>query len=410
MSFKSNVLSVVLGFLAGGFAALLVGAALIALVYLRPSWILPGGMRFSTNTVSGSVSSPTLTTTDQEAQIITVVEQVKPAVVSIVATQDVPVYEQYFEQQQFDPFGFNFPQYRQKGTQEQEVSSGSGFIVSNDGYIVTNKHVVSEDNAQYTVYTNDGNTYSATIVARDPANDIAILKIEANEGAAEFPYLEFGDSDSLQVGQTTIAIGNALGEFSNSVSVGIVSGLARSIEAGDGYGSSEQLQGLIQTDAAINLGNSGGPLLNAAGQVIGVNVAMAAAENIGFALPSNLVQSTFETVKTTGKISRPYLGVRYVAITKAFQEQANLPVDYGALVQRGEQPTDLAVIPSSPADKAGIEENDIILSVDGQNLDDEHDLATTIAQHQVGDSISLHILHDGEEKDVQVTLEERETD
>jgi serine protease Do len=409
MSFKSNALSVVLGFLAGGFAALLVGAALIALVYFRPSWILPGGLRVVTNTVSGSVSSPNLTTTDQEQQIITVVEQVKPAVVSIVATQDVPVYEQYFEQQQLNPFGFNVPQLRQKGTQEQEVSSGSGFLVSGDGYIVTNKHVVSEDSADYTVYTNDGSTYPATIVARDPANDIAILKIEANAGAAEFPYLEFGDSDSLQVGQTTIAIGNALGEFSNSVSVGIVSGLARSIEAGDGYGSSEQLEGVIQTDAAINLGNSGGPLLNASGQVIGVNVAMAAAENIGFALPSNLVQATFETVKTTGKISRPYLGVRYTAITKAFQEQANLPVDHGALIQRGETPADLAVVPSSPADKAGLEENDIILEIDGQALDTDHDLSAAIGQHAVGDVVTLKVLHDGEEKTVAVTLEERPT-
>ncbi len=403
MSFKSNALSIILGSLAGGFMTLIIGGVLVSVIYLKPEWVRDG-LNLSTSTMSDSVSQVIPTTTDQEVQIVDVVQRVTPAVISIVATQDVPVYEQYYEQQQFDPFGLNLPQYRQNGTEKQEVSSGSGFLVSADGYIVTNKHVVSEEEAEYTVYANDGTTYPATIIARDPANDIAILKIEGTD----FPYLEFADSDTLQVGQTTIAIGNALGEFSNSVSVGIVSGLARSIEAGNGLGSSEQLQGLIQTDAAINLGNSGGPLLNTSGQVIGVNVAMAAAENIGFALPGNLVKNTFESVQTTGKISRPYLGVRYVAITPTFKQEANLPVEYGALVRRGDAPTDLAVIPSSPADKAGLEENDILLEMNGQKLNDTHDLGTLIGQHQVGDVVELKVLHDGEEKTVEVTLEERQ--
>ncbi|EKD79091.1 MAG: hypothetical protein ACD_41C00173G0002 [uncultured bacterium] len=406
MSTKSTFLSAIIGFFGGLLATSAVVAVVVAATIVHPDWMLD---MINVNRVMTSVSSqsaPELAGTEEE--IVSVVERVSPAVVSIVATQDVPVYEQYYEEQ-YDPFGFEFPgfslpQYRQNGTEEQEVSSGSGFFVSADGYVVTNKHVVSESEADYTVFTNDGSQYSASVVAKDPANDIAVLKVDGEN----FSYLEFGDSDTLQVGQTAIAIGNALGEFSNSVSVGVVSGLARSIQAGDGFGQSEKLDGVIQTDAAINFGNSGGPLLNAAGQVIGVNVAVAAAENIGFALPANLVQSVVESVKTTGKISRPFLGVRYIPITVELREANDLPVDYGVLVLRGETPTELAVIPSSPADKAGIEENDILLEIDGQKLDSEHDLSTIIGQHVVGDKVTLQVLHDGEEKEVEVTLEERQ--
>ncbi|MFA6475625.1 MAG: trypsin-like peptidase domain-containing protein [Patescibacteria group bacterium] len=399
MTIKTISATIFLGFISGLLGtALLVGAILACFLYKPEAvWkVLPAPV---SSTTSSAVSVAPVA--DRDNQVVTVVDKVKPAVVSIVATQDVPVYEQYYDQQDF--FGFSMPQYRQNGTQKQEVSSGSGFLVSADGYIVTNKHVVSDDTADYTVYANDGTKYPAIVVARDPANDIAIIKIDGND----FTFLEFGDSDQLNVGQTTIAIGNALGEFSNSVSVGIVSGLARSIQAGDGSGKAEQLQGLVQTDAAINLGNSGGPLLDLSGKVIGVNVAMAQAENIGFALPGNLVKSTFETVKTTGKISRSYLGVRYMNITPDLKKKNNLPVDAGALVLRGQDPTDLAVVPSSPADKAGIQENDIILKINDQTLDEKHDLTTLISQYKVGDKVTLQVLHDGEEKDIFVTLEER---
>lgn len=366
---------------------------------------------------SASTGSAVPALSSQENQIVNVVEQVQPAVVSVVATADVPVYEQYYEEYDpfgsdaadpfgmFDPFGgFSIPQYRQNGTEEQEISSGSGFIVSADGYVVTNKHVVEQTGVEYTVITDDGSKYPATVIAKDPSNDIAVLKIEGEN----FSYLEFGDSDNLRVGQTAIAIGNALGEFSNSVSVGIVSGLARSLTAGDGFGNSEELSGIIQTDAAINFGNSGGPLLNAQGQVIGVNVAMAQAENIGFALPANLVKTVVADVQTDGKISRPWLGVRYLAITPELQTANSLPVDYGVLIIRGETPTDLAIIPGSPADKAGLEENDIILEFNGQKLDSDHDLADLISEQAVGTTVTIKVLHDGEEKIVEVTLEERQ--
>lgn len=405
MSCKTSFFSAIIGFVGGLVATSVVVVLFAVATWVHPDWLLDITGQNTAMSEKSSQFAPQLSSA--ETEIVAVVERVSPAVVSIVATQDVPVYEQYYEES--DPFGFGFPgfsmpQYRQNGTEEQEVSSGSGFFVSADGYVVTNKHVVADDTAEYTVYTSAGSTYTATVQALDPANDIAVLKVDGDN----FVYLEFGDSDALQVGQTAIAIGNALGEFSNSVSVGVVSGLARSIEAGDGFGRSEQLDGVIQTDAAINFGNSGGPLLNLAGQVIGVNVAVAAAENIGFALPANLVQSVVESVKTTGKISRPFLGVRYMPITAELQEANGLPVDYGVLVLRGETPTELAVIPSSPADKAGIEENDIILDIDGQKLDDAHDLSAIISQQAVGDTVTLTVLHDGEEQDVVVTLEERQ--
>jgi len=235
----------------------------------------------------------------EESSIISAVEKANPAVVSIVITKDVPIIERYY--QEFNPFGddffndffgdgfkFRIPQQRQKGTEKREIGGGSGFFISSDGYIVTNKHVVDDDKAEYTVLTNDGKKYEAEILAKDSTLDVAVIKVKGSG----FSYLEFGDSDKLKPGQTVIAIGNALGEFRNSVSVGVVSGLSRSIIAGDMFGRSEQLEGVIQTDAAINPGNSGGPLLDIAGKDVGVNVAVSqGAENIGFALTSNTVKS-----------------------------------------------------------------------------------------------------------------------
>jgi len=199
-----------------------------------------------------------------------IIAQVNPAVVSVVATRDVPIYEQYFEE--YNPwggfFGGNFavPRVRELGTEEREVGGGSGFFVSSDGVLVTNRHVVSDDAARYSIVTNDGTTYDVHVLAKDPVLDIAVLQVVATEELpTDFPYVSFGDSESLRLGDEVIVIGNALAEFRNSVSVGIVSGLARNITARGNQGQVEQLERVIQTDAAINPGNSGGPMINSVG-------------------------------------------------------------------------------------------------------------------------------------------------
>jgi serine protease Do len=335
--------------------------------------------------------------------LVDMIARANPAVVSVVITKDVPVYEQYYET--FGPWGAStIPRVRENGTQEREVGGGSGFIVSNDGLIVTNNHVVVDADARYSVVLIDGTVYTVDVLARDPDLDIAILKINQPIEQA-LSYLDFGDSTELRLGQTVVAIGNALAEFQNSISVGVVSGLARSIVASDGWGRSEQLDQVIQTDAAINPGNSGGPLLNQKGEVVGVNVATSrGADNIGFALPASMVKQAVESVREYGEIVRPFLGVRYSIITPRLAEQNNSPVQYGALITRGQEPEDLAVLPGSPADKAGLMENDVIVAVDGVELKDV-DLMSLLRTKVVGQTVSLKVFSKGEEKTVSVTLE-----
>lgn len=349
----------------------------------------------------------------EESAIIDAVKKVNPAVVSITITENLPKIEQYYANPNGNdffngmPFDFNIPQPQggQGGTQKQETGQGSGFVISKDGYIVTNKHVVDNDKAEYTVLMNDGKKYPAKVVASDPANDIAVIKIDA----ADLQTVEFGDSSAIEIGQVAIAIGNALGEYKNTVSVGVVSGLARSIVAGSqASGGAERLNNLIQTDAAINPGNSGGPLLNSSGQVIGMNTAIASgAEGIGFAIPVNDVKKVANDVMTQGRVIRPYIGIRYMQITKDLAAKNNISYDYGALIVRGDNKGDLAVIPASPGDKAGLVENDIILEADGVKLDENNSLSDIVAGHNVGDEITLKISHRGVESTVKVKLEER---
>ncbi|OGD38453.1 hypothetical protein A2907_01480 [Candidatus Azambacteria bacterium RIFCSPLOWO2_01_FULL_37_9] len=347
--------------------------------------------------------------TTQEQIIVDIVKKSQDSVVSVVATKDLPVIEQYF----IDPFqgfgndffsgGLQIPQYRQKGTEKKEVSSGTGFIATSDGLVLTNKHVVMEEGAEFTVIMNNGNKYPAKVLAKDPMQDIAILKIEKTN----LPAVKLGDSDSIEVGQTVVAIGNALGEFKNTVSTGVVSGLFRTVTASGG-GMTETLDDLIQTDAAINPGNSGGPLFNLSGEVIGINTAMSqGAQNIGFALPINKAKKDLDQVKKTGKISQPFLGVRYILINKEIQQKNNLPVDYGALIAKGENQADVAVVPGSPADKAGIMENDIILEINGKQITKDSTLSKLLQNHNIGDSIKLKIYHKGEEKIIEAILAER---
>jgi serine protease Do len=356
------------------------------------------------------VASKKIDAVSEESAVVDIVKQASPAVVSIVISQDVPQL-----QRMRAPFGFPFfmmPQgYEDDATgsgngetTKQTVGHGSGFLVSADGIIVTNKHVVSSASAEYTVMTNTGKEFPATVLARDPNRDIAVLKVEAHD----LPFLQFGDSDNVSVGRTVVAIGNSLGEFSNTVSKGIISGLRRNLVAGSGMGESERLSNIIQTDAAINPGNSGGPLLDLSGKVVGVNVAMAeGAQSIGFALPANQIKKIIDQIQSTGKISTAFLGVRYVMLDPDMQKKESLPLDHGALLLRGNKMTDFAVIPGSPADKAGLVENDIILEIDGVTVDNEHQIADSIADKTVGQTVSLRIWHKGEIKTVSVTLEER---
>ena len=236
---------------------------------------------------------------------------------------------------------------------------------------------------------------------------MSLIKIDGTPPAGGFPTLPLGDSDAISVGQTVVAIGDSLGELSNSVSRGIISGLKRNVSADSGQGDTERLTDIIQTDAAINPGNSGGPLLDVNGNVIGLNVAAAqGANNIGFALPINQVKRIIDQVERGVQISVPYLGVRYVVIDSIVQQEANLPFDYGVLVTRGDTVTDLAVLPGSPADIAGIVENDIILEINGEKITKDDQLTDIIAKYKVGDQLTLKVWHKGQTKDVQVTLQE----
>lgn len=345
--------------------------------------------------------------------IVGVVEKVSPAVVSVVATKDIPVIERVWVdpfaddplfKQFFGDSGFRVPQLREKGTQKQQVSSGSGFIVSRDGLVVTNKHVVADTSAAYSVLMLDGSRFDADVLARDPFQDIAVLKIKSE--ARSFPFLALGDSENLKIGQTVIAIGNALGEFQNTVSVGIISGLHRSIVASSPAGPAEELREVIQTDAAINPGNSGGPLLNMLGEVIGVNTAIAqAAENIGFALPIRFAKKGVRDVERFGKIVYPFLGVRYVLLTDTNQKQFESSINYGALLKKGES-GESAVYANSPAAVAGLQEGDIIIEFDGKRIDVKTPLASIIMQYSVGDTIDLKIFRNNGTITVSVTLTE----
>ncbi len=348
-----------------------------------------------------------------EQAIIDVAKNVSPSVVSIVISKNLPVYEQEF----INPFGndndlfgnlfpdIQIPQQVQKGTKYQEVGAGSGFMVSADGLVLTNKHVVLDKQADYTVFTNDGKKYDAKVLALDPVQDLAIIKIESSE---VFQPVILGDSSSIQIGQTAIAIGNALGQFSNTVSVGIVSGLGRTVSASNQAGSfSETLEGIIQTDAAINSGNSGGPLLNLKGEVIGINTAMAqGAEAIGFAIPINVAKKGIEQVIKNNKIIYPFLGIRYVLINTKIKQEYNLLVDYGALVVKGDK-GEPAVALDSAAKKAGIKEKDIVLEVNGEKITSNNSLAKIIQKYNPEDKVTLRILRGDEEQDIELTLGER---
>lgn len=342
-----------------------------------------------------------------EQAIIDAAKEVSPSVVSIVISKNVPIYEQEFVNPfgENSPFDFQIPQYIQKGSKLQEVGSGSGFIVSSDGLVLTNKHVVSDKNAEYTVFTNDNVKYKAKVLALDPVQDLAVIRIQSD---TIFKPVRLGDSSGIQIGQTAIAIGNALGQFSNTVSVGVVSGLGRTISASDQGGSfSETLEGIIQTDAAINPGNSGGPLVNLKGEVIGINTAMAqGADSIGFAIPINMAKRDISQVSGNNKIVYPFLGVRYVLVDEKVKAEYKLSVDYGAYVTKGNN-GEIAVTKDSAAEKAGVKEKDVILEINGEKISKTNSMSKIIQKYNPGDKITLKILRGGQEISLDVILGER---
>jgi serine protease Do len=301
-----------------------------------------------------------------------------------------------------DFFGFAFPQ-----TQQTEAA-GTGFIISSDGTIVTNRHVVPAGTQSVSVTLADGTKYdNVQVIGRttdSSSQDIAFLKISDLKGKTLTP-VTLGDSSKMQVGDRVIAIGNALGQFQNTVTTGIISGFGRDVTAGDqsGQQASENLTDLFQTDAAINEGNSGGPLVNINGEVIGINTAVASdAQNIGFAQPVNDLKGLISGVLNNGQLQQPYLGVRYVSLTNDLAHEFNIKVTRGAYVVSSD--TDPAVVPGSPADKAGLKDHDVITKVNNVNIDDKTSLTSALSKFKVGEKVTLTVVRDGKTMTIKATL------
>ncbi len=338
-----------------------------------------------------------------------VIKRVMPAVVSVVIAKHLEDVERELPEELMP---FISPDAPHHGIPEDAIDSrgmvkiggGSGFIADPAGIVLTNKHVIAERRAEYTVITDDGATHKAKVLARDPIDDIAILKIEEKN----LPTIALGDSSSVELGEEVLAVGNALGLFKNTVSAGIVSGLGRAIHAApDPKKPIQELRGLLQTDAAINPGNSGGPLINLKGETIGINAAVVfGAQNVGFAIPINYAKRDLEDLRIHGKIRRPLLGLRYLTVGDDLKDKMKLPVSYGALVV-GPHHRMPAVIPDSPAAAAGLLERDIVLSCDGEKITAAHTIQDILETREVGDVLRLTVLRAGKEFNCNVTLAER---
>ncbi len=274
--------------------------------------------------------------------------------------------------------------------EKKEIGSGTGFLISSDGFILTNKHVVNdakEDTGEYRVILNSGKKYYAQLIGKDPIDDLAVLKIFDKN----LPFVDLGDSDSIEQGTTVIAIGNSLGKYQNSVTKGIISGLGRNLTVSDGKGNSVYLEGIIQTDAEINHGNSGGPLIDLFGKVIGVNTAMdQGGTAIGFALPINNVKPVIRSVKNVGRIVRPMLGVRYVMLTPKTASEKNIKRDSGALIIGGDN-GEPAIMSDSPAMRAGLRAGDIIFEINAIKIEGKNTLRSVVGRYKPGDRIGLKI-------------------
>jgi serine protease Do len=326
---------------------------------------------------------------EHEKAVISVVENNISAVVSIVASRHI----EYIDFS-FTDFFFLEPELREKIEEEK----GSGFVIREDGLILTNKHVVRDENAEYTVFLSTGEKFEGRVLAKDPVYDLAILKIDAES----LLKVNIGDSDTIRLGQTAIAIGNALGELQNTVSMGVISGTGRRVIARGGR-TTEVLEDVLQTDAAINIGNSGGPLLNLKGEVIGVNTATVLfAEGVGFAIPINKARRLIVAVEEGKEVAYPFLGVRYVNINENLQDLYDLSVSYGALVVSSKE---VAVLPGSAAEKAGIKEGDIILEINGEKITVKNNLARIINKYNPGDEVRMKVLRNGKKIEMIAVLD-----
>lgn len=325
-----------------------------------------------------------------EAEVIAdVAKNISESVVSIDVTT---------KQTGQDFFGFT--------RQFEAQGAGTGVIISSEGVIVTNKHVVATSVSELQVTLSDGTVLEAEVIARDPRNDIAFLKVKDKKDKNLKPA-PLGDSSKLKVGDKVLAVGNALGEFQNTVTSGIISGYGRDISAGDGA-SAESLTNLLQTDAAINRGNSGGPLVNLSGEVIGINTAITGSDNgqsLGFAIPVNDIKAQITSVLEKGKIERPYLGVRYQTITERFAYVYNLPSQKGAYLPPTEPGESESILPDSPAEKAGLKEKDIITKIGDKEITETTSLAALLGDYKVGETVRLTILRDNKEQVISAVLE-----
>ncbi len=339
---------------------------------------------------------------EEESATINVVERVTPAVVSIIVRK--PLGAVRGSEFGFDEF-FSSSSFSEEDAQQLvEIGGGTGFIVTADGLLVTNRHVVEDEAATYSAVMNDGKEFPVAIADQDPFFDIAVLQLQGAEG--NLPTVNLGDSGRIRIGQTVIAIGNTLSQYRNTVTKGVVSGIDRDVSAYDFAFGEEFIEGAIQTDAAINPGNSGGPLINLFGEVIGVNTAISAeGEGVGFAIPINEVKQAVADVQEVGRILRPWLGVRFAMIDETLVEERSLTIDHGALIilgPRGEP----AVVPNSPASAADLREGDVILSVDGEELTEDRSLADAVRSRRPGDEVTLMVLREEETIQVVVTLAE----
>lgn len=355
--------------------------------------ILISGMIIYSKNISRPIIADNLKLDDQEATIRSI-KKASPAVVSIDVYE--PQAIAYLNLSNGEP---------SNKIEKKKTGSGTGFLISSDGLIITNKHVIAvsnENTADYRITLNNGKKYYAQLIGKDPLNDLAILKIFDKN----LPFAEFADSDKIQPGLTVIAIGNALGLYQNSVTKGIVSGLNRDIIASDQVGNAENLGNVIQTDAEINPGNSGGPLADLNGKVIGVNVAIdTTGSSIGFAIPINDALPVIKSAKENGRIIRPRLGIRYTMITSDLAAEKKLTSDKGAWINGGDSKLP-AITPDSPAAKAGLKDNDIILEVDGIKLDGKNTLIAISQKRKPGDKLKFKILRGNKISELFVQLDE----